>query len=136
MKPIKIVNTNALAIQAALDAVRGRATEHTHSGAVEIVAIADTAEKTVIALVGSKKTAIGAKVFDTSGLAVSNAYSRKAYARVATAIEIERRSTAWYLTDIVKTEIGQHGGNRRILLTGEQDALAVAKLRSGYLVRR
>jgi hypothetical protein len=135
MKAIKIDKANEAKIDALMADVKGRANEHTHRDAAAIIAIAESAEKEVVALVGSKKNAVGATVSDVSGSAVANAYNRKARFRVATAATLYRSASGWFLTALYKTEIGQHGGTRLITLTEAQDALAVASCRARYRVK-
>ena len=135
MKAIKVTTENHPAISSALLACSGKATAHTYTAASEIAAIADAAERNLIDLLGAKKFAIGAVVSATSGKAVSNAYCRRSFGpRVATRIVLERRSTGWFLTLVVRDDIYQSGGGSTLTLTAGQDERAVKVLREQYRV--
>lgn len=131
---VKIEEKNASAIEAALKAVNGRATAHAYTDYAEIAALADESEKEVLALVGSRKAAVGAVVESTSGGKVPNAYAKIARNRVGTTVKIERFATGWFLTGVKSATIYQSGGSDRLTLTEAQDAEAVKRLRSQYLV--
>lgn len=132
MKDIKITASNLPAIEAALAQVNGKASEHTYTNAADIVRLAQRAENAVARLVGAKKHAPGAQMRALSGEAVSNSYNSKGYTRAATWVNIERKSSAWYLTRCERGDVGQGGGYERLMLTPAQDALAVAKFRKSY----
>ncbi len=131
---IKVEQKNAEIIESALKAVNGRATQHTYTGFYQIDAVAAFGEKDVLALVGSKKAAVGAVVESTSGMKVSNAYAKRARVRVGTTVTLERCATGWFLVGVAAAEIFQEGGKDRLTLTEAQDAAAGARLRSQYRV--
>jgi hypothetical protein len=132
MKAIKINAANAAAIQAALNKVNGRALSHTFT-ADEIVDVALSAEFKVIALLGSKKDAIGATVFSRSGDKLSNAYK---WARQINTMRIERRSNGWWLVDLTNDTVNdKSAAYLRLTLTPEQDAKAVARFKKSYGVK-
>lgn len=128
---IKITKENHDKIQAALDAVNGKSWEHVYRFAREIIELTDAAEKKVIALVGSKKNAVGAIYTATSGAAVANRYN---YSRIGTTVKIERGATGWFLVDVNRATLYNHAGGQHITLTTAQDAGAVAALRTKYRV--
>lgn len=133
MQAIKITTESTAAIDAVLSAVNSHATAHRYTTAAEIVAIADAAEKRLEALGVAKKYRAGAVVAATSGDSVPNSYK---FARTATAVRLERRSAAWYLTAAKEMPIYKNGGGPDLLLlTQEQDAIAVAALRKGYCIQ-
>ena len=136
MKAIKIDTANAAAIEAALKAANGRATAHSYISFREIQSIAGAAEAKVVALVGSKKCAVGALVRSTSGDAVSNAYAKKTSRRAATNVTLERRSTGWFLIYVMGTEVWQKGGGSdALMLTPKQGDLAVALFKTQFGVQ-
>ena len=130
MKSIKICEANKAAIEAALKAVNGKAYDHAYTifGEVEREAVA--AEEKLLALV-PKSMASGASFASVSGSAVPNAYK---YARKATFIKLERRSSAWWLVAASDCEVYKDGGKRRLILTLAQDAKAVLMMRAGYSI--
>lgn len=135
MKAIKITVENKAAIESALASVNGRADAHTYTSYDDIDGIVKRAEQKSHALLGSRKSMIGAVVIATSGVAVTNAYAKKAFKRVATRIVIEYRSTGWFLKDVVKCDIYQEGGDERMFLSEEQRYVAVKKFTSQFNVR-
>lgn len=126
MKDIKITTSNLPAIEAALASANGKASAHTYVAA-DIIRLAQRAEAAVVRLTGAKKHAIGARMYALSGEAVS-----KGYTRAATWVNIERKSTAWYLTRCARINAGQWGGSKRLMLTPEQDTTAIAQFRKAY----
>lgn len=132
MKAIKITETNSVAITLALIAVNGKAWDHTFNIYEAIAIIAAEAEAQVVEIVGSQKAAVGAVLKAVSGQKVANSYK---YIRIGTRVVIERRSTGWFLIDIVsETLYPNQGGARVLTLTPDQDAKAIEVLRSSYLV--
>lgn len=120
-KQIRITEENATAIEAALHAVNGTARQHSFTDYAEIAAVAESAEKEVVALVG-KTHAAGATWVETSGQAMCNAYAKKARTRVATTVKLERRPSGWFLASITKTEIWQAGGGAWMLTLTQAQA--------------
>ena len=130
IKATRITEQNRAAIFHILAGVNGKATAHTFTTYQQIEQIAAAAEKQLIGLVGSQKSAVGARYKATSGEKVANAYK---YTRAGTAIILERRSTGWFLVDAVfVTLYANTGGDRRLTLTAAQDARAVELFRAGY----
>lgn len=130
MKAIKVCEANKTAIEAALKAANGKAYDHAYTTYDEIESEANAAEKKLLALV-PKSQAPGASFASTSGNAVPNAYK---YARKATRIKLERRSAAWWLTEVEATEVYKEGGKCRLTLTASQDAKAVSEIRARYSI--
>lgn len=136
MKPIKITVDNVAQIEAALQAVNGRAQAHCYTTFTEIESLAETAEDSLGDLGIPKGLRHGASWNETSGGRVSNSYDRNGHRRQATRVMIERRVSGWYLTTIAKAEISQQGGGAgRLTLTADQDAEAVRRMRSSYSVK-
>jgi hypothetical protein len=132
MKAIKLTADNTAAIHAALEAVNGKAIQHTYS-AREVLELVPYFENKLVTLVGSKKLAPGAKASSRSGGALPNAYK---YSRTVTDVEIERRSSAWYLVSVSSATAYKEAGKDLLKLTTEQDATAVANFRKQYFVMR
>lgn len=132
MKAIKITAENAAAIELVLHEANGRSTAHAYTTFGEIADVASGAEKALAGLM-LKKDFSGAVWRETSGGSVPNSYKG---IRNGTAITIERRSAAWYLVSVSQVSLFKAGGGAgRLQLTTEQDAAAVAKLRSQYSVK-
>jgi hypothetical protein len=129
MKSIKITEENLAAIQAALNAENGKSTAHTLYRAADVLEVAAEAERCLTALVGSKKYMVGGKATYRSGEALPNAYK---YPRHTTRLSIERRSSGWYLTDVVTFSEWRSAGGLSLSLTQEQDAIVIKKARSKY----
>jgi hypothetical protein len=131
-KAILICEENAKEIEQALAAKNGRATSHVFSMYYEIKTLAAEAEQQLIkiGLVKAKRT--NALYFAYSGEAVATAYG---YTRTGNGVVLRRAGRGWtLLTDrIFKTELQKNGGSaNRLLLTVEQDKLAIVALRRGY----
>jgi len=126
MKPISITDDNVEAIQAALEAVNGRATQHTYTSYLEISDLVIAAGGALAKRFIPMKHAIGAKLIATSGQPVNNTYAKSGFSRVATRVTIERKSKYWAITSIEKTEVGQQGGGARLVVTEAQRDLALA----------
>lgn len=130
MKPIKITLANRAAIIAALDAANGKATTHT-CRVDAIMDIAESSEKWVVKLLGSKKAAVGAKVYYRSGAALPNAYK---YSRRVTSVYIHRKSKNWWLYSLVADDARRDAGGSQLILTQAQDKIAKAKFSNQYRV--
>ena len=129
MNAIKVIVANSSKIESALAAVNGRAALHAYTTYTEIASLAAIAEDRVVALVGTKKDAVGAKFRSTSGSPVSNAYAKYNYTRQATFVELQRRPTGWFLVDTLRAVIWQRGGAKgKIVFTSVQFAAAVKQL--------
>jgi len=134
--PIRIIEANSAAIEAALKAVNGRAEAHAYTAFGEIEILAETAEARLEALGLPKTRRTGALWTETSGSAVSSSYAKKAFGRAATRVRLQRRPSGWYLVGTVATTIGASGGGKgELILSAEQDAEAVRRLRAGYSVK-
>jgi hypothetical protein len=132
MKAIKINAANIQAIQAALVAANGKACTHTFT-ANEIVDVALAAEFKVIALLGNKKDAVGARMFASSGEKLPNTYK---WARQINMMRIERRSSGWWLIELSNDTLNdKSAGSTRLTLTTVQDAKAVARFKKAYQVK-
>ena len=131
MKPIKIVDKNIVKIHEALKEVNGKATSHTFWHFRHIEKLVDEAEKQFDGLGLPKKLQVGAKVKYWSGDAVPNAYK---WARKATLVEIERRSSGWFLNEISEDLIHQQPPKPLYMLTADQDQEVVRRLRESYWV--
>ena len=130
MKPIKITDSNKSAIEQLLREINGKLSAHVFSDYSEISNLATDAERKLARLLGLKKYYKGAKLSATSGSPMPNAYK---YSRTATKITIERRSSAWYIVAAHREVIYPNdGGSENLILTTDQDSVAIAKLRSQY----
>jgi len=129
MKSIKITTENLVPIQIALNAANGKSTAHTLCRSADVLDVAEDAERRLMALVGSKKYMVGGKATYRSGEALPNAYK---YPRHTTRLSIERRSSGWYLTDVVTFSEWRSAGGLSLSLTQEQDAIVIKKVRSNY----
>ena len=131
---VKIENSDKslAAIQKALDEANRGAHAHTFNHASSVVKSAANAEAQMAELGILKGARAGAAAVKVSGVAVFKAYQ---YSRIATRITMARGSNAWFLIGVETVSIWAKGGTRTTLtLTSEQDAYAVAVLRSGYRV--
>ena len=134
--PIRITEANAAAIEAALKAVNGKAEAHAYTAFGEIEALAEAAEARLEALGLPKTQRTGALWTETSGSAVSNSYAKKAFHRAATIVQLQRRPSGWFLVSAFATTIGASGGGKGgLILSAEQDAEAVRRLRASYSVK-
>ena len=123
-------------IESALASVNGTATTHTITAWGEVRDLARTAEAECVSLLGSPRHARGARYSVVSGDSVSNDYAQKWRYRAATRVVMVRRVGDWYLVSAERVEIGQKGGGARLILTPQQDEIAVALLRRRYRVER
>ena len=134
MKHIKIVPENRDQIVAALAAVNGKATAHTFVHFAQIMAVAEYAQKTVMALLGSKKTMVGALVLSTSSEQTAKSYK---YQRQGTAITLVYKTTGWHISCIkVASLYCNQGGDRQIVLTPAQSDKATADFSKKWVVAR
>jgi len=120
------------ALQAALDSVNGRASNHTAT----VSDIRDQAVEAEVRLADlhiAKKDRHGAQRVYTSGDSVPGAYK---WSRKATRFVVERGATDWYLIDVKAVEIYNDGGGSRMILTQAQSDIAHAKLSEGFAVRQ
>ena len=129
---ITIDQKNADKIMAALEAVNGRAREHTFCMFLQLSDLAEKAEKELIALV-KKSDAAGAVYVATSGREMPNSYK---YARVATKVILERGAKSWFLISVEGAAIYNSGGDEYLILNQTQDTKAVERLRSKYRIAK
>lgn len=132
MKPIKLTKANADRIEMLLSEVNGRSQTHCYTTIYDLLRVEDEADEALKRLRLPKKSHIGASYTSTSGEAVASAY--KGLTRNATTVDLFRRRTGWFITGICATQIWRDGGWRTLTLTEEQDAEAVRRFRSAYLV--
>ena len=125
---IKICAENANKINKALAEANGKATEHTYTNWIEVEMAAMAAEKLSLKLL-SKKEAIGSFYVATSGNKLPNAYN---HPRKVTNIKIVRGSSAWFLVAVSSSQAWNAEGHKRLILTAEQDRLAVERFRNQY----
>jgi hypothetical protein len=127
MKAIKISPENTAAIVEALKAANGRADRHAFTTFAEVEGLVITAESRLAKTLLPKAAHKGARLIAISGDAVPNAYAKKATTRAATRMELERRSTAWFVTAITADTVYQSGGGLRLVLTQTQKDEAVTR---------
>jgi len=132
MKEIKITLANSQKIEDALREVNLRSTAHTYVSFDQIEALVVDAEKRLTNLLVAKKHFLGA-IFDaTSGAAVPHSYT---YSREATRVTLTRKSSGWYLVDVVSTIVYKDGGKKCLRLTAAQDAIVYKKVRENYIIQ-
>jgi hypothetical protein len=132
-KALNITATNAKKIEVALAAVNGRAAAHTFTTFAEIEQVATTLERKLRSLGIAKKYRSGARGTARSGHSVAKSYD---YARKATDVCLERRSSTWFLASIDEATAYAEDAHPRVTLTESQDAIAIANLRSAYSIKR
>ena len=118
-------------IEAALRAVNGKASSHTYTQAGEIYALSDAAEQRLEELGIPKAERVGAIYRSVSGGSVPNAYK---YSRLATWVKLEKRSSGWFFVEACAAQVYKDAPKGQLSLTPKQDAIAVAKLRAGYVI--
>lgn len=125
MKPIKISAENAQTIETTLRAGNGRATAHTWTSYGSILDLANEAEQALENHLIPKAMRSGATCTKSSGGYLANAYNNTAIQTTAT---IERRSSAWYLTEVEATTLYPKTNNRaRLSITQEQADYAIKR---------
>ena len=130
MNPIKITEDKVNDLQSILDFVNGKSVTHVCRSASILIQYAKDAESKMAKLGIPKKNRRGAKFIAVSGNALPNAYK---YAVNRTTIQIERRSSDWYLINATKKEhYPTMTPVERLYLTEEQDKKAISKLREQY----
>jgi hypothetical protein len=128
---LKIEAKNRAAIRAMLAEANGRADTHTYQFYSEIEALAQKAEARLDDLGIPKAQRKEAIYRSTSGKRVACGYDQ---VRNATVVELRRRAGGWYLTMTARAIIGTEAPDAVLTLTADQDAKAIAFLRSGYRV--
>jgi len=122
---IHITDRNAEKIQRSLDAVNGRATDHTYRAYADIAALVTEAETRRADLRLSQREAKGMQIVCVSGDPVPRAYK---WQRKATWVELTYCATGWCLTDVGSTTIFHDGGNMRTVLSPRMEHLAAPEL--------
>lgn len=131
-KSIRITPANFKAIVAVLKEANGKAEAHAYTTYSEIEQLAEMAEMRATSLLGAKSRTPGAVAVSVSGESVAKSYRGT---RNGTLVRLERRASGWFLTEARSVEIYTEGGkDMRMLLTKEQDAQAIANLRTRYAV--
>lgn len=134
MKAIKITESKAAAIEAALKEVNGKAYDHAYTNFSEIEYMVHQAEASARAILNVKDLP-GAQWTETSGAQVAKKYRNSRNSRKATTVTIERRSSAWYMVAARSVEIlTEGGGPGTLILTKAQDEAAKAKFATKYRV--
>lgn len=131
-KSIKITESNAAAIVAALKEVNGKNREHTYSSYSAISELAASAERKLEKLGIAKARRAGAVMHATSGEKVANSYKNT---RTGTLVLMERRSSDWYLVSASAHTLFKEGGSATLHMTKAQDEEAVANSRKQYVVQ-
>ena len=114
MKSIKIAQTNAVEIEAALKTFNGRSDAHCYTSFSVISALAANAEQ-ALELKGVPKRARNGCTWHKSGASVSRSYAKIASKRNATCAVLERKAGHWYLVHIAPATIWQAGGGKAVL---------------------
>ena len=132
MKPnLRLTHQNEEGIDEYLSSLNGRCQTHTYE-ARGMLADLSKAETKLLDLLGSKKALKGAKVHLISGGRTAKAYK---YKRTANKVTAEYRSTGWFLSFAALVELyPDQSGDMTLVLTKEQDEVAVARFRKLYLV--
>ena len=116
-KQIKIEQTAAEILEAALKEVNGRAYNWAFTDADELLYLAQAAEKEMDAINLRKDLRKGAVYVAYSGAPVASAYK---YSRNGTRAVLLRRSRDWYLVDVCQVSLSTNsGGSTKLTLTEE-----------------
>ena len=122
---ITIDEKNAEKIQAALDAINGRANEHVFR-AEDIDALAERAEQKLSDLSLPQSSRSGSRVSAISGRPVAKSYRHK---RIANHVTLIRGAKKWALVDVSQIELWPNqGGVFAVLISPEQKDELVEKL--------
>jgi len=108
--PIKITAANAAKINAALDAVNGKATSHTIRSWVLVDSIAEAAESRLAALPKAQRA--GATL---AHIPAGPSASADKYAAQTTRIVLERRATGWFLISAARAEVYPRAPQRDVM---------------------
>jgi hypothetical protein len=128
---MKIKVSDVKAIDTALDKVNGRSTTHTAGWNVVALGVR-AAEKTLEKLGIPKAKRKGATYYFESGSKLPNSYKG---AVNITRCTITRGASEWYLTSATLSARNPTSAPKfKLCLTPEQDELAIAKVRSQYVV--
>jgi hypothetical protein len=126
-----VENPHYTALAAALKKANGRAASHT-AKASDLPHVAIDLEGRLADLGITKADRAGATAQYVSGEKLSHSYK---YARTVSVIDLTRGSSGWYVTAIATQEVWPSAKTgARLILTPEQDAIAVAGLRARYTV--
>ena len=129
---IKITEANRAKINAMLDKLNGKATEHTAS-AENIFKLAETMEIRLDRFSIFKKNRAGAKASGMSGGNVPSAYK---YSRIINDFTIERGSSDWFLIAVSKYSNYGNAAKDWLMLTPAQRDIAVSKFTSLFGVQK
>lgn len=128
---LKFKIENAAKINALLDSVNGRASDHTYSKFSDVEVEAKYYISKIETILGGKKHCRGVKFFIQSGGEVSGGYK---YARVGTQVSLECRASGWFITNIQRADIWARGGRSKIEFTQSHHDQAVSVLSSTYFL--
>lgn len=129
---IKIETAKADQIQAALDEVNGKASAFTLQYFYEVAGYAEEVERNLEKSGLPKDERAGVVAEFTPAGPTTRAYK---YAAKSTTIQIERGSSAWYLTKVLGTVVHpKQSARRTIRITPEQRDTIQRKAIEGYLV--
>lgn len=129
---IKITESNRAKINATLDELNGKATEHTAS-AENIFELAELMEIKLEKFGIAKKDRAGAKASGMSGGNVPTAYK---YSRIVNDYRIERGSSDWFLIAVSKYSNYGNAAKNWIMLTPAQRDIAVSKFTALFGVQK
>jgi hypothetical protein len=129
---IKITESNRAKINATLDELNGKATEHTAS-AENIFELAELMEIKLEKFGIAKKDRAGAKASGMSGGNVPTAYK---YSRIVNDYRIERGSSDWFLIAVSKYSNYRNAAKNWIMLTPAQRDIAVSKFTAIFGVQK
>jgi hypothetical protein len=129
---IKITEANRAKINAMLDELNGKATEHTAS-AENIFKLAEAMETKLDRFSIFKKDRSGAKASGMSGGDVPSAYK---YSRIINDYTIERGSSEWFLIAVSKYSNYGNAAKNWIMLTPAQRDIAVSKFTALFGVQK
>lgn len=130
MKPIKISRENRDAIEAALQAVNGRATSMTMRHFHHVADVAERAETMLETLPKAERK--GAVVTYVPEGPRANRYK---YSAISTRLMLQRKASAWYLTDASRVDIWPKQPDRMaVYISPEQGAEISRRALAGFHV--
>jgi hypothetical protein len=97
---IKIIEKNLATIEAELEKINGKAHSQTITSYNEVQVVASRAEKSLDAL--PKADRVGAKLTYRPSGPSANSYK---YTATSTLIRLERTSSGWFLTEVIKSQV-------------------------------
>lgn len=125
----------AIAVEAALKLVNGRANAHAYTSMHEIEQVAAIASDALASILPTKDHA-GAQYVSTSGDKMPSAYARKGWApRSCTRVVLSRRTSGWFIIDLrVEYVYPTSKGASCLKLTPGQDEKARTRFATQYSV--